>query len=84
MVKLSLYDKDLLFFKQYILQIYTEIRIAPSITKGPIHLYNELKYINSLQNYVLSKEHKMVLMRSIENNGFFAHPECILLAMLGK
>ena len=49
------------------------------VVNGPEHLYNEIKYIR--EN---CREHMQLLLTTVQRNGFFAHPHCLLVAMLGK
>ena len=64
----------------FISQLHLSIKQQPSILDGPKHLYNE---IQAVKKYFGVEERRDIL-HYINTNGFFAHPENILAAMLGK
>ena len=62
-------------------QVHAEIKLKPQLEHGPIHLFNELTYINRLQ---ATTEEKNVLRKKLQNNSYYAHPEFVILASLGE
>ena len=61
------------------LQEYAAIKMQSDVVHGPLHLFNEIKNIR--EN---CRENLQLLLTSVQRNGFFAHPHCVLVAMLGK
>lgn len=71
---------------KYILWVYApahfEIKYRSSIVFGPIHLFNVIERIQFLNREAKQKKYYTTLVEAIQRNGFFAHPENLLLAML--
>lgn len=65
----------------YIQNIYAplwfEIKARPFCFHGPVHLFNLVK-----RSRYLSPELRKIVDRIIQINGYFAHPENVLIAML--
>ena len=62
------------------LQVFAAIKYKKSITYGARHLFDQIWYT---RQHCTKAEQKAVF-RTIQINCFFAHPENIILAMLGK
>ena len=60
-------------------QEYAAIKMYSDIVHGPRHLHSEIKAIKKSCGI-----HQQLLLKSVQQNGFFAHPHCLLVAMLGK
>lgn len=74
-------SKDLIELANYILKVYAptwfRIKFNPKCVNGPQNLF----YAIQASRY-LKKEYRDVVDASIQRNGYFAHPENILLAMI--
>ena len=55
------------------------VKLEHQITNGSKHLFSLIKRINSLSN----EEIREVALDALQRNGYFAHPENLLIAMLG-
>ena len=60
-------------------QSYAAIKHRSSITDGPRHILDEVKAIRS----TCTKTERDIALKSVNNNCYFAHPEAVLLGMLG-
>ena len=58
--------------------MYVSIKMRPQLEYGSVHLYNEIK---NIRQYIPKNDQKEVL-RTVFWNGYMAHPECVLLAMI--
>lgn len=65
----------------FIMKVYAptwfDIKMKPSCKHGPIHVFNMIK-----RSLYLRQELKDIVLKTIQRNAFFAHPENLLLAML--
>lgn len=70
--------KELVIF---IVKVYAptwfDIKTKPSCKNGPLHIFNMLK-----RSLYLRDDLKNIVIRTIQRNSFFVHPENLLLAML--
>ena len=60
-------------------QSYAAIKYRSSITDGPGHVLAEIKAIR--EN--CTETEQRIALKSVNNNCYFAHPEAVLVAMLG-
>lgn len=61
------------------LQVFANIKLKSTLTDAAKHLYDQIRF---------SKEHclpeeRRVVQESIQQNSFMAHPESILVTMMG-
>ena len=65
----------------FIMKVYAptwfDIKMKPSCKHGPIHVFNMIK-----RSLYLREELKDIVLKTIQRNAFFVHPENLLLAML--
>ena len=59
-------------------QGYAAIKYESDVVSGPKHLFNEIQNIKAN-----CPEHQDLLLESVQRNGFYAHPHCLMVAMLG-
>ena len=59
----------------------TAIKMKPDVIHGSSHLLEEIK---NLDNVGLTRLERAKVEHHIQINGYFAHPENVLLSMLGK
>jgi hypothetical protein len=59
--------------------MYAAIKRDEALEKGAVHLYNEMK---NIMDNISSGERDLVL-RYLKWNAYMAHPENIILAMIG-
>ena len=75
-------SETLIRLMKYIINVYSrmwfEIRYKPSIKNAAKHVFNMIKYLNSLTDRILSD----IVEPVIQRNGYMIHSESILLAML--
>lgn len=66
---------------EFIMKVYAptwfDIKAKSSVKYGPIHVFSMVK-----RCLYLSDDLKTIVMKAIQRNAFFAHPENVLLAML--
>ena len=62
------------------LRLHLNIKYKSNITDGPAHLFNEI----ALQKKYLSGSDLKIVQDSVQNNCWFANPECILVSMLAS
>lgn len=60
--------------------MFANIKLKHRLTDAAAHLYDEI----TLANKHCQPEEKQVVLSSVQQNGYMAHPESIILAMLGK
>lgn len=58
-------------------QVFANIKLKSSLADAPNHLFEKI---------VMTKQHctdseQKVIFKSIQQNSYMAHPECIILAM---
>lgn len=74
--------ENLVVLATYVMKVYGPmwftIKCNPSCTNGAKHLFQTI----SLTRY-LNSELKMIIDKVIQRNGYFGHPENVLIAMLG-
>ena len=75
-------SENLKILVNYILKVYVpkwfDIKIKPEVKYGPIHLYNII-----IRSRYMSPNLRNIIEKIIQVNGYFAHPENILLGMIG-
>lgn len=74
-------DKELQMFAEYIMKVYAPfwfaVKLEPLATKGSRHVFKMMQWIRQLPEDI-----QKVVRGSIQINGFFCHPESILLSMI--
>uniref|UniRef100_A0A146M9D2 Uncharacterized protein n=1 Tax=Lygus hesperus TaxID=30085 RepID=A0A146M9D2_LYGHE len=69
------------FLVEFIMKVYVpcwfNIKVAPSCTKGALHLFGMIEKCS-----FLPKKYREIVHEVLQRNAFFAHPENIILAML--
>ena len=61
-------------------QGHSDVKKNPGIEFGSVHLHTEIKNIRSLK---MTGAAEALVLKYVEINGFMAHPENVLVAMLG-
>ena len=73
--------EGLLILVQFIMKVYVPVWFAvkcnPSVTQGAKHLFKMIK-----ESRFLPKKFKVVIEKVIQHNGYFGHPENLLLSMI--
>ena len=68
----------------YLVHVYgpvlVAIRTQNNLTKGSYHLLQQVMAVNTH----CTEDEKVVLFPIIEYSGYFSHPECVLVCMLGS
>ena len=59
---------------------FIKVRLRNKIVEGPKHL---LLYVQLVEKYCLEEE-KAVVQPILQYNGYQAHPECVILSMVGS
>lgn len=77
-------SQSLLRIVNYIVNIYApiflDIRHQNKVQNAPYHLVKELELVRTNCN----QEEQMRVLKAVQDNGFMAHHESVLLAMLGS
>ena len=60
--------------------MHAAVKRKSSVTDGPEHLLQELRDIAQS----CTGDERAIVFPVIENNGFFGHPENVLVGLLGK
>ena len=60
--------------------VYLDIKRLNRVQQAPYHLVKEIGLVNKY----CSNEEKVVVQKAIQDNGFMAHHESVLLALLGS
>ena len=60
-------------------QVFANIKLKPKLTDAALHIFDEIR----LAREHCQPEEKKVVYESIQQNAFMAHPESVILAMLG-
>ena len=60
-------------------QVFANIKLKPKLTDAAVHIFDEIR----LARENCQPEEKKIVYESIQQNAFMAHPERVILAMLG-
>lgn len=62
-------------------QGHSDVKKSPTLDFGAVHLFNEIKNIRSVG---MPADEEALVLKYVQINGYMAHPENLLLAMVGK
>ena len=63
------------------LQVICQIKMKPTMADGASHLLTE---VMALDEVCFTRLERGEVQKTIEINGYFAHPENLIIAMLGQ
>jgi hypothetical protein len=60
--------------------VFANIKLRHRLTDAPVHIYDQIR----LTRENCQPEEEKIIRQSIQQNAYMAHPESIILAMLGR